>query len=141
MLGWHGYLMYEKVRVDNSFVHHYVKNNLLKTWLEYCRRIDTKRPLWLSPPPKKILKLRINNIEGREITNQDCTARVDGKIELKDQQNFPVKIDWFQYVQIRDLFEKDNGNFGFRTKNLKLEQILLRSSKKFISNFYKLLLL
>lgn len=38
--GWHSYLFYDKLKADNTFAHHYVRNNLLNIWLKYAQRLD-----------------------------------------------------------------------------------------------------
>lgn len=54
----------------------------------------------------------------------------NGSFEMKENQDFPVEIDWFQVHQIQTLFEKDKRNNGFREKKSRLEEILLEPNKK-----------
>lgn len=79
--GWHSYLFYEKLKVDNTFAHHYIRNNLLNTWLKYIQRIDLKRPLWMSP--FDVIEMGIMGREYRNFTYQDFIQIINSKFELK----------------------------------------------------------
>lgn len=67
--GWHSYLMYDKLKVDSMFAHHYVRGNLIKVWQKYSNRLDKRRPLWISPP--QVIELRMKCNEDKIITYHD----------------------------------------------------------------------
>lgn len=48
--------------------------------------------------------------------------------------------NWWSYLQIKNLFNKDKKACGFREKNRELENILIEGEGKIISKVYKLLL-
>lgn len=132
--GWHSYLLYDKLKVDKMFAHHYIRNSLLNTWLKYVRRLEGKRPL-------EIIDLPSKNVEDKVVTYQDFIVFEERKFKLKNAQDLPISTDWFQYFQVRNLFDRDNKVLGFRNKNSKLEKILLAESRTSISDIYKLLLM
>uniref|UniRef100_A0A803TV15 Reverse transcriptase domain-containing protein n=1 Tax=Anolis carolinensis TaxID=28377 RepID=A0A803TV15_ANOCA len=47
--GWHGYLWYEKAKIEKQFGNHFIRSALLRIWEKYKCRYYTKTPLWLSP--------------------------------------------------------------------------------------------
>lgn len=59
---------------------------------------------------------------------------------MKSREELPMKVTWFQYEQLKSLFEDDKNNYGFTETNPKLEEILLGSESKTISKIYKQLL-
>lgn len=135
--GWHGYLLYNKLKIDKIFSHHFIRKNLLDVWLKYSRRLDPKRPLWLSP-----LEIDCPSSHSRDqnYTFQDFIKSDRGNYELKQLQDLSIPIDWFQYMQIKNLYEKDKKNYGFRGKYSSLEEIIIENQPKSISKIYKLLL-
>lgn len=112
--GWHSFLLYDKLKVDSLFSHHFIRSSLIKVWQRYVCRLDTKRLLWISP--LQVLDLTIKYTEERIFTYQDFIETVSGKFQMKALQNFPLKVDWYQYYQMKALFEEDNKKYGFREK-------------------------
>lgn len=47
--GWHAYLIYDKVRMDNTFKHHYVRQPLLECWIKYKPYLPKQVPMWVIP--------------------------------------------------------------------------------------------
>lgn len=47
--GWHAYMIYDKVKADRLFNHHYIKNNLLQLCLKHGKERAEERPLWVAP--------------------------------------------------------------------------------------------
>jgi len=46
--GWHGYLWYDKVKVNVDFKNHYIRRSLLRIWNKYKLELCHRRPLWIS---------------------------------------------------------------------------------------------
>ena len=46
--GWHGYLWYDKAKVNVEFNNHYVRCVILRIWNKYKPRLCQKTPLWVS---------------------------------------------------------------------------------------------
>lgn len=42
---WHVYLFHDKCKVNNPFIHHFVRKNILEIWQKYKLRINNKIPL------------------------------------------------------------------------------------------------
>lgn len=98
-------MMYDKLKVDKMFGHHFIRKNLLDVWLKYVRRMDSKRPLWLSP--LEIIDSVSGQPRDQEYTYQDFIELAEGNYEIKRLQDLSVPINWFQYLQIKNLYEKD----------------------------------
>lgn len=49
IFSWHAYLMYEKLKMDGVFKHHYIRNTLIKIWLKYYKYLPKEKPLWIVP--------------------------------------------------------------------------------------------
>lgn len=88
--------------------------------------------------PLEVLHMQIRYEGDQILSYQDFIECKLGKNKLKSREELLVKVDWFQYCLIQNLFESDK-NFGFREKNMELEEILIvmsrRSSLKIRSNF------
>lgn len=112
--GWHSYLMYDKLKVDSMFAHHYIRGSLIKVWQKYSNKLDKKRPLWISP--LQVIEIRMKYAEDKIITYQDF-------IEIENEQNVPIRTYWFQFLQIRNLFDKNNRKYGFRGASQNLRKL------------------
>lgn len=89
--GWHSYLIYDKLKVNSMFTHHYIRGSLIKVWQKYSIRLDQKRPLWISPP--QVIELRMKYNEDRIITYHDFIEKENNNYRLKNELNLPLKLD------------------------------------------------
>lgn len=134
---WHAYLLYDKVRADPMFSHHYKRNNLLRVWTKYSLYLPSERPLWIIPEED------IQYMPGARRENQSNQDLLDCKGDetiIKSEEDLRGKYSWWNYLQIKNLFNKDNKEYGFRKQETELELILLGDSEKLISKLYKLIL-
>lgn len=46
--GWHGYVWYEKIKVNVDFKSRYIRHTILRIWNKYKSRLCQKTPLWVS---------------------------------------------------------------------------------------------
>lgn len=98
--------------MDSLFSHHFIRGSLIKAWQRYVHRLTTKRPLWISR--LEVLDIKTKCSEDKIFTYYDFIEKVNGKFQLKSLQDFPLKVDWFQYYQLKTLFEEDRKKYGFR---------------------------
>lgn len=76
--GWRSQLFYNKARVDNTFLHHFVRSNLLGTWIRQSHRLREERPLWISP--FEVIDIHVKNPGGKILTYRELIkVGSDGK--------------------------------------------------------------
>lgn len=125
---WHVYLYCDKYKLDNMFIHHYIRKNLITTWTKYLKRTDKRRPLWISP--LEIINIHVECGKEWTISYKDLLIGGKGVKKSKEVENLPLSLDWFQYKQLKNLFDIDRNKYGFKVKNSEFEEIIL----KIISN-------
>uniref|UniRef100_R4GAZ5 Reverse transcriptase domain-containing protein n=1 Tax=Anolis carolinensis TaxID=28377 RepID=R4GAZ5_ANOCA len=139
--GWHGYLCYDKMKIDKNFGNHFVRSSLIKIWVKYRRYLYEKTPLCLSsleanqrrllgwnnwPTYKEILK-KSNLISG-----------IVGIKEIEEVQKKYKNISWFQYHQIKESYNRDKET-GFNLDNNFWDNIL-QKNKKLVTILYNKLI-
>lgn len=92
--------------------------------------------MWISP--LEVINIHAEKRKGGAVTYQEMLIGGKGGTKLKNQEDLPMKLDWFQYKQLKNYYEFDKNKFGFKEKNS--EEILLKNDTKLISKVYKLLL-
>lgn len=120
------------------FQHHCIRSNLLLTWQRYFKRNGEEWPLWISP--LEVITTRIQGMESTQVTYRDLTERKAGKRVLLPLEKWPIKVDWFQHCQIKNLFEMDSKKYGFKEQDSNLEGTQLKGENKIVSKIYKLLI-
>lgn len=80
------------------------------------------------------------NKEGIQHKYRDLIKLEGRKVMLKDEEELESTYNWWSYLQIKNLFNMDKKDFGFRENNTDMENILLEGEGKIISKLYKLLL-
>lgn len=134
--GWHAYLQYDKYKVDGHFTHHYIRQLQLKTWLKYKKYLPKETPPWILP--QEMITPIIKTKQENWLTYGELIIKKDTKeFNLKTEEELYSKINWLEYLQIKDLFQKDKKELGFRLETSELEKILLETEKKLISKTYK----
>lgn len=136
--GCHPYLFYQKDKRDRFFRYHIIRESLYTIWQKYKRNIGEKRPLWLVP--MEIIKLHTDYRPEEKLTYKDLIYWTGTEIKLKEEENISVKIGWWRYNQIKDLFCMDKRTYGFRKEDSELEKVLTGGKEKVISKIYKVLL-
>lgn len=104
--------------------HHFIRHNLQQVWLKYLPKLDDKLPLRISP--FEVIDLRLRATHYKVITYYDLMEEDSVMGKLKEQGKRPIEMDWFQYLQIQNLFETDKRKYGFRSQNSDMEEIVLK---------------
>lgn len=106
--GWHAYIMYGKAKIDNIFNHHFVRGNLLQIWLNQGKQQRETIPLWIGP--EEVIQEKPRNKEDNIETYQDLLKIEANHIPLKTEEELNYKYNWWKYLQIKHLFNKDFKN-------------------------------
>lgn len=101
-----------KLRVMQMFKHHFVRNSLLQVWLKYVRYLPDEKLLWTSP--EEIIQFMFKRREDESMTYQDLIRFEGDEATLRTEQELGNTFNWWAYLQIRDLFNSDKINVGFR---------------------------
>uniref|UniRef100_A0A803SZS4 Reverse transcriptase domain-containing protein n=1 Tax=Anolis carolinensis TaxID=28377 RepID=A0A803SZS4_ANOCA len=139
--GWHGYLWYNKSKIEKQFGNHFIRSSLIKIWDKYKRQFHTKTPLWLSP-----LEANHRRLLGwrdwptyKEILNSALNTNTTPQLkDLQEIQSINRNVTWYHYFQIKESYKKDNPE-GFETEQ-GFWDIICQSNKKVISILYSKLL-
>lgn len=136
--GWHAYLMYDKVKADAIFNHHFIRRSILQCWLKHSKETSDERPMWIAP--EEVIH-KIAETKGADIdTYEDLLTTRSGQICLKSENELKEKYNWWLIMQIKNLFNSDKKKFGFRKQKSKLELVILGEENKLISKIYKVIL-
>lgn len=120
------------------FKHHYIRSNLIQTWLKYSKYLPKERPLWIV---SEEVKQFVSGSKTTDLcTYQDLRRFEKKEVAMKTEMELKIKYGWWSYLRIKDLFNKDKREFGFREQKAELEIILLGDQRKMLSKIYKLLL-
>uniref|UniRef100_A0A803TZP9 Reverse transcriptase domain-containing protein n=1 Tax=Anolis carolinensis TaxID=28377 RepID=A0A803TZP9_ANOCA len=139
--GWHGYLWYNKFKIEKQFGNHFIRSALIKISDKYKRRFHTKNPLWLSP-----LEANHRRLLGwlkwptyKEILNITLNTRNPPQLkEMQEIQLINKNVSCYQYPQIKDMYRNDKSE-GFETEQGFWERVC-QLNKNTISIMYKKLL-
>lgn len=78
--------------------------------------------------------------EKRTIVIQRIAEDKKGQTTIRTEEELNYKYDWWLYLQIKDLFQKDLRISDFREQMTELETLLMGEPTKIVSKIYKLLL-
>lgn len=131
--GWHAYLMYGKEKSDTIFKHHYIRENMLSTWLNYSKHL---------PEKKNFMDYsRRSDLAGGKrkepLPYKELMIIKDGQTTIKTGKELNYKYDCLSYLQIKDLFRKDLKKSGFREQLTEMEILLMGETIKIIYKVYK----
>lgn len=130
--GWHAYMMYDKVRMDMMFKHHYVRNSLLQVWLKYNKYLPKERPLRIVP--EEVIYSLAGRKDKEQYRSKDIVNFEKDEAVIKSQEELRHKYNWWRYSQFKNLFNRDKKVVsGNKTE---LENIILGDSVKMISKIY-----
>lgn len=124
--------------MDNMFKHHIIRDSLLQIWNRQVNLIPQKRPLWIVP--QEVIQFVAGSKEAEPHTYGDLVKFENKQSILMKEEELEKKINWWFYIQIKDLFNKDIKQYGIRKDNSELETILIEEEHKVISKIYKILL-
>lgn len=102
------------------------------------RERSEEKTLWTAP--EEVIYNKTGKSKKKVDTYQDLIKFDGNQIILKTEEELGGKYNWWQYLQIKDLFNEDKRKYGSRLQKTKLEIILLGDDNKLIFNIYKMLL-
>lgn len=94
--------------------------------------------MWIAP--LEVIRSPTEYRPEQKLTYKELTYREDNEVKLKELKDISVDIWWWRYNQIKNLFNTDKRNFGFKKDNNILEELLLGEKEKLISKIYQTLL-
>lgn len=101
-----------KNKKDKSFKHHFIRNALYTIWQKYKKYMGDQRPMWLVS--MEVMKLHTEYRTEEKLTYKDLTYWREHEIKIKEEKDIPVKLGWWHYNQIKDLFNADKRMHRFK---------------------------
>lgn len=98
LLGWHGYIWYDKDKTHSFFMNHAIRKALNMVWRKVRDKTYTKTPLWVFPK-KEFLHPAL--IRGRKkITYSDLLNDRGNLKMVMELQEQGISVDWWTRVQL-----------------------------------------
>lgn len=139
--GIHGYLLYDKNKVNQEFSNHIIRKSLLNVWKKTKHYWISKIPLWTSINEGLFRTEKMSCAKWP--TYEDISIVEDGHRRLKSEEELladDYKCNWFLYRRLRERFLIDQKTLGIGAGDNEFEKIIKEEGKQEISRIYKLLL-
>lgn len=80
--------------------------------------------------PQEVIQFVAGSKELNPYKYFDLTKFENSEPKLKTEEELGNKINWWFYLQMKDLFNRDKKTHGIRKQNMELEIILIEENNK-----------
>lgn len=102
------YLLYGKDKIDRMFKHHIIRGNIIQIWKKYHKLIPQQKPLWVIP--LEVIQFVAGTKEKEPHTYEELIKFVNNEPVLRAEGELDRKLNWWFYLQIKNLFNQDKKN-------------------------------